>query len=171
MILSVQYPLWISDKLIVLSNKFCQFWKLGRNFSFNENRCHFASLSQLSHLFDVVSGRRKIQYTVQCVNTVMVVLNTSHRHYYDFYSGATSGLFRRYIALPILQFETRLKNRQIVERALRDRINDWRETKREREKERIEFTAALRHFVGYYPISFDKFQDRFSNVSPVDKTA
>ena len=37
--------------------------------------------------------------------------------------------------------------------------------------ERIEFTAALRHFVGYYPISFDKFHDRFSNVSPVDKAA
>lgn len=31
--------------------------------------------------------------------------------------------------------------------------------------------GSLRHLVVYYPISFDKFQDRFSNVSPADKAA
>lgn len=75
------------------------------------------------------------------------------------------------IAFLILQFARthEAENRKTVARALRDRINDCREGSRY--IYHIEFTAALRHFVGYYPISFDKFQNRFSNVSLADKAA
>lgn len=67
------------------------------------------------------------------------------------------------------------KNSKTVQPTLRDRINDSSEEVSEWAKSvyiahRIQ-GGALRHLVGYYPISFDKFQDRFSNVSPADKAA